>query len=221
MNFPVLQKVKTFKYELQFVKNHSDKFCLLLHLELWFKDRVLHLSPMQAGFPWINYPTIQFMHHLLRKNMRVVEFGSGGSTIFFLKRGVHLTSIEHDEKWIENVRNKSYKKLQNNWTYHLIKPSNEITNIPSAESYLLPLDQLSDSSIDLFLIDGRHRVESIKKAINKIKPGGFLILDNCDRPEYSKSFEILANWSLNQVSCITNSSEFVTPAAIWKKPSLG
>jgi hypothetical protein len=221
MNFPLLQKVKTFKYELQFVKNQSDKVSLLLHLELWFKDRFLHLSPMQAGFPWINYPTIQFMHHLLCKNMRVVEFGSGGSSIFFLKRGVRLTTIEHDEIWIKNIRKKVSKKLQNNWTYHLIKPDNGITNIPSAESYLLPLDQLSDSSIDLFLIDGRHRVESIKKAINKIKPGGFLILDNSDRPEYSKSFDLLTDWSLKQISCITNSSEFVTPVAIWKKPSLG
>lgn len=174
---------------------------------------------MQAGFPWINYSTIQFMHHLTSKNMRVVEFGAGGSSIFFLTRGVHLTSIEHDEMWINNVRKKLSKKLQNNWTYHLITPDNKNNNIPSPEAYLSPLDQLSDSSIDLFLIDGRYRLESIKRAMDKIKPGGYLVLDNCDRSEYSKSFELLANWSLKQVSCITNSSDFVTPAAIWKKPN--
>ena len=173
---------------------------------------------MQAGFPWINYATIQFMHHLTSKNMRVVEFGAGGSSIFFLTRGVHLISIEHDEIWINNVRKKLSKKFQNNWTYHLIRPDNKNNSIPSPEAYISPLDQLSDSSIDLFLIDGRHRVESIKRAMDKTRPGGYLVLDNCDRPEYSKSFELLANWSLNQVSCITNSSDFVTPAAIWKKP---
>jgi predicted O-methyltransferase YrrM len=221
LNFPLLQKLKLFKYEFQFVKSRSDKFSLLLHLELWLKDRILNQNPMQAGFPWINYTTIQFMHHLISKNMRVVECGAGGSSIFFLTRGVRLTSIEHNEKWIKIVRNKVDRKIQNNWDYHLIKSDNGITNIPSAESYLLPLDHLSDSSIDLFLIDGRHRVESVKKAINKIKPGGFLILDNCDRPEYAKSFELLTDWSLKKISCITNSSEFVTPAAIWKKPSLG
>ena len=217
----MLQKLKLFKYEFQFVKSRSNKFSFLLHLELWLKDRILNQNPMQAGFPWINYTTIQFMHHLICKNMCVVEFGAGGSSIFFLTRGVRLTSIEHDEKWIKNVRKNVTRKLQKNWDYHLIKPDNEITNIPSPESYLSPLDQLSDSSIDLFLIDGRHRVKSIKRAMDKIKPGGYLILDNCDRPEYSKSFELLSNWSLNQVSCITTSSEFVTPAAIWKKPSLG
>ena len=221
MNFPLLQKLKLFKYEFQFVKSRSNKFSFILHLELWLKDRIFNQNPMQAGFPWINYATIQFMHHFISKNMRVVECGAGGSSIFFLTRGVHLTSIEHDEKWIEIVKNKVAPETQNNWAYHLIKSDNGITDIPSAESYLLPLDQLSDSSIDLFLIDGRHRVESVKKAINKIKPGGFLILDNCDRPEHSKSFELLTNWSLKQISCITNSSEFVTPVAIWKKPSLG
>jgi len=221
LNLNFIQVLKSFKYEFKFVKDRSDKFSLLLHLKLWFKDRILNQTPMKAGFPWINYATIQFIHYHISKNMRVVEFGAGGSSIFFLTRGVHLVSIEHDEIWIKSVRKKLSKKLQKNWTYHLIRPDNENTNIPSPEAYLAPLDQLSDSSIDLFLIDGRHRVESIKRAMDKIRPGGYLVLDNCDRPEYSKSFEILANWSLNQVSCITNSSEFVTPAAIWKKPSLG
>ena len=153
--------------------------------------------------------------------MNIVEFGAGGSSIFFLKRGTKLTSIEHDEKWIENVRKKVPKKLQNNWSYHLIKPNNDITKVPSPESYLAPLNKLTDSSIDLFLVDGRHRVESIKRSMDKIKPGGYLVLDNSDRPEYSKSYELLDNWSLHQTSSITNSSPNVTPAAIWKKPSLG
>ena len=180
MNLNFIQVLKSFKYEFQFVKDRSDKFSLLLHLKLWFKDRILNQTPMKAGFPWINYATIQFIHYHISKNMRVVEFGAGGSSIFFLTRGVHLASIEHDEIWIKSVRKKLSKKLQRNWTYHLIRPDNENTNIPSPEAYLAPLDQLSDSSIDLFLIDGRHRVESIKRAMDKIRPGGYLVLDNCD-----------------------------------------
>ena len=37
--------------------------------------------------------------------MRVLEFGAGGSSIFFLKKGVELFSIEHEEKWIIEVKN--------------------------------------------------------------------------------------------------------------------
>ena len=217
----LLQIFKSFKYEFQFVKDRSDKFSLLLHLELWFKDRILHLTPMQAGFPWINYPTIQFMHHFACKNMHIVEFGTGGSSFFFLNRGAKLTSIEHDEKWIGLVKKKICSRLEKNWSYYLIKSNNKFSQIPSPNSYLLPVDKLSDSSVDLVLVDGRHRIQSIQRVIKKIKNGGYLILDNCDRPEYSKSFELLSHWSLKQVSCITNSSEFVTPVAIWKKPNLG
>ena len=36
--------------------------------------------------------------------MRVLEFGAGGSSIFFLKKGVELFSIEHEEKWIIEVK---------------------------------------------------------------------------------------------------------------------
>ena len=45
-----------------------------------------------------------------------------------------------------------------------------------------------------------------------------MILDNSDRPQYGDAYKILENWSLLKISCITNASEFVTPAAIWKKP---
>ena len=36
--------------------------------------------------------------------MRVLEFGAGGSSIFFLKKGVELFSIEHEKIWISEVK---------------------------------------------------------------------------------------------------------------------
>jgi len=68
------------------------------------------------------------------------------------------------------------------------------------------------------LIDGRHRVESIKQSMSLIKDGGILILDNSDRVDYQEAFTLLTDWSLVNTSCITNASDDVTPAAIWTKP---
>ena len=46
-------------------------------------------------------------------------------------------------------------------------------------------------SLDLVFVDGRHRVESIKRSMNLLKDGGVMILDNPDRPQYGDAYKIL------------------------------
>ena len=216
----VLHSFKKFKYELDFVRLKADSFSLPLHLDLWFRDRVLGQSPLQAGFPWINYVVIQFLHHYLKPNMRVLEFGAGGSSVFFLKRKVMLFSIEHEESWLNKVHENLAPKYLKNWTPNYIKSSNTNDQVPVAKDYLSNIESIDDSSIEIALIDGRHRVECINQSIPKIKPGGCIILDNSDRPAYAVAYQLLNKWSLKETSCITNASNDVTPAAIWFKPHI-
>ena len=220
MSNSLIHLCKLFKYELEHVRNRSTKFSLWLHLNLWFKDRILRKSPMESAFPWINYSTIQFMHHIVSKDTKVLEFGTGGSSLFFLGRKTNLTSIEHEAEWINEVQKRASQKQLMRWSHHLISSNKPNSRIPLADDYLYPLKNIVDSSIDLVVVDGRHRVESIKRSMTKVKPGGCLILDNSDRPEYAEAFVILLNWELLEKWSITNCSEFVTPAAIWTKPSI-
>ena len=215
----VLHSFKKFKYELDFIRLEADSFSLPLHLDLWFKDRVLGQSPLQTGFPWINYVVIQFLHHYLKPNMRVLEFGAGGSSVFFLKRKVKLFSIEHEESWLNKVRENLAPRYLKNWTPSSISYSPPKGQVPVAQDYLSSIESIDDSSLEIALIDGRHRVECIRKSIVKIKPGGLLILDNSDRTEYAPAYQILNKWSLKETACITNASNDVTPAAIWFKPT--
>ena len=89
---------------------------------------------------------------------------------------------------------------------HLVLSRNQETNIPNPEDYLLPLKNIKNASLDVVLIDGRHRVESIKQSMSLIKGGGILILDNSDRGDYQEAFTLLTDWSLLNTSCITNAS---------------
>jgi hypothetical protein len=220
MSNSLIHLFKLFKYELEHVRNRSTNFSLWLHLNLWFKDRILRKSPMESAFPWINYSTIQFMHHIVSKETKVLEFGAGGSSLFFLERKTNLISIEHEAEWINEVQKRASQKQLMRWSHHLISSNKPNSRIPLADDYLYPLKNIVDSSIDLVVVDGRHRVESIKRSMTKVKPGGCLILDNSDRPEYAEAFVILLNWELLEKWSITNCSEFVTPAAIWTKPSI-
>ena len=215
----MIYTIKKFKHDLDLVRDSSPSFSLPLHIELWLKDYLIKKSPLDAGFPWINYCVIQFLHSFIHPNMNVLEFGAGGSSIFFLKRDVNLITIEHEEIWINNVRKRISSSQKDRWTAKHISQSLPNHTIPFVNDYLTPLDHLKNDSIDIAFIDGRHRLESIKRSIPLIKNGGAIILDNSDRPQYSDAFGLLESWSLQNTSCITNGSEFFTPAAIWTKPS--
>ena len=214
----VISGLKKFKHDLEFVQSNSQEFSLWLHIELWIKDFLFKKSPLDAGFPWINYSVIQFLHHYINPKMQILEFGAGGSSIFFLNRGVNLFSIEHEEIWIDKVKKRVPLSEFARWSPNLVLPRERNFSIPNVDDYLAPLKKISDGSIDIVFVDGRHRVASIMRSMNLLKDGGIIILDNSDRTHYEDAFKLLEDWPLQNTACITNASEFVTPAAIWKKP---
>jgi hypothetical protein len=54
----------------------------------------------------------------------------------------------------------------------------------SFRNYVSQIDAFPDGSFDVVLVDGQARPSCIKHAYPKVKPGGMLILDNADVPEY-------------------------------------
>ncbi len=203
---------------MNLVQKSSEKFSLKLHLVLWYKDKLLRRSPLEAGFPWINYSVIQFLHHFINPKMRILEFGAGGSSIFFLNRKVNLFSIEHEDIWINEVKKKVSSSNFARWSPNLVLADGINSTVPNVDDYLAPLKKISNSSMDIVFVDGRHRVESIRRSMNLLKDDGVIILDNSDRPQYEDAYKILIDWPLVKTTCITNASDFVTPATIWKKP---
>src|SRR5688572_9711262 len=54
--------------------------------------------------PWITFDAIDFLKARARPDMRVFEFGSGGSTLFWASLGAQVTSIEHNPAWYEILK---------------------------------------------------------------------------------------------------------------------
>ena len=54
----------------------------------------LKLQSFQLEFPWLNFAAIEFINKFTDKkeNLHVFEYGSGGSTIFFLKPQIFLSA---------------------------------------------------------------------------------------------------------------------------------
>ena len=74
-------------------------FCLLLSFSSVLS---FNLRPV----PWVTEQAIEFLESYFEthENPKVLEFGAGSSTVWFAKRTNQLTSVEHDPKWFNFVK---------------------------------------------------------------------------------------------------------------------
>lgn len=180
------------------------------------------------GTPWTSPASIVFFDKALTKNMTGFEYGSGRSTKFFASRLKNLISLEHDHAWYERVKYDLALDKINNVEYHLVEKKEstaeieEIVSLGSTsvthnflESYYPYsgfISKFPDQHFDFILVDGRARVDCILRSINKLKPGGILVLDNSERERYSKAFSLLKAWP----SVLTTTG--ITDTTLWFKP---
>jgi predicted O-methyltransferase YrrM len=103
---------------------------------------------------------------------RVLEFGSGRSTLWFAHNAAQVVSIEHNPQWVERVRHTLRKRG--------LLERVEI-RLASAEQVELAAGDLTGGSVDVVLIDGVRRAECLRAALSALKSGGLLLIDNINR----------------------------------------
>jgi hypothetical protein len=204
------------KYRAYRTKSGDENFNLSLFLRIWVSDRLLKLSPIKASLPWMPYNTILILHNIIKKDFNILETGSGGSSLFFLKRCRTLTSLEHHAKWIKELKKIQSSNYKNRWTLALKDLKNDTLN---KSPYLDFLTTQKDEYFDLISIDGRLRNESLKIASRKVKKGGFILLDNSDRNDYEEGIEFINNlgWSRQDLQGFCYSLEWDVKSTIWQK----
>jgi predicted O-methyltransferase YrrM len=131
--------------------------------------------------------------------MRVLEWGAGGSTLFFALAGCAITSLETDRCWFELVR------------AHLIRNSLSA----AVDLRLVALASLLDGDFaaylgcvceaawDVVLVDGSEskiptRMRCISAAAGHVRPGGLLVLDDAWRNAYSSAPDLLREYTRHQ-----------------------
>src|SRR2546430_9982143 len=65
----------------------------------WRRNLRQNGNPLDGDSPWMTFAAIRFLDRLLTKEMRVFEYGSGGSSLFFSRRVREVVSVEHDGAW--------------------------------------------------------------------------------------------------------------------------
>jgi len=117
--------------------------------------------------PWITYPAFDYIRGLDLSQKSIFEFGAGCSTLYWATVCANVLSVESNREWFKKVRD--------------IAPSNcKILLREDEENYLAVILE-PPNQFDVIIIDGAfNRRKMAERAIQKLAPGGFIVLDNSD-----------------------------------------
>ena len=150
------------------LRTHSESFFNTTGLGRSFREN----RPVDKDgepLPWLNYGLIHLLDERLDQTLRVFEYGSGFSTLYFAARAKSVTSVEHVPEWVQELQ----PYLPNNADLSSVAPGPEYIQAP-----------IGHAPFDLILVDGLDRVECVDASIEALSPGGVIILDDTHRSEY-------------------------------------
>ncbi|CAB5101143.1 hypothetical protein D3OALGA1CA_1434 [Olavius algarvensis associated proteobacterium Delta 3] len=125
----------------------------------------------RVELPWTPFSAINCLRFNLKENARILEFGSGMSTIYFCKHCKEVFSVEDYRPWYLKISKIIERKGINNIVYKFAENKKEYFSFMADDN----------RGFDLITIDGSHRSQCACYSTKLIKPGGVLYLDDSDR----------------------------------------
>lgn len=196
----------------------------------YLRSLVSRKSPLEMRIPWLTFDAIAWLERHVHRGSRVFEYGSGGSTLFLAARAGSLVSVEHDREWFEATR-KALGEGAPNCEYLLREPvetadppadyrSSNATEYPglSFQAYIQAIDDYPDGHFDLVVVDGRARPACARRALPKVRPGGFLMLDDSDREHYTDVERDLSGWGRLDFKGPAPHKLDPAQTSVWRKP---
>lgn len=174
----------------------SEKFCKAI--EMLQKEYALERSVDERvcedrdgnPIPWYTFPAIEYLSQFDYSSKKIFEFGCGYSSRFWASRAEKVISIEDNPQWFEK------------WSSELKERNLEIRWRDEGEIYENAIFEDNDF-YDVIVVDGKRREKCCETAVQKLVPGGIIILDDSDRintsDEYVKSVSVLKQADLIQI----------------------
>ncbi|MGD0707631.1 MAG: hypothetical protein ABSA51_04165 [Anaerolineaceae bacterium] len=130
--------------------------------------------------PWLTPEANDILTAWLRPDYVGAEFGSGHSTLWLARHLSHLTSVEHNPIWYQKVTALLKEANLTNVDYYLKEkqPGDDAQGFNSG--YVAVIATLKEASINFALVDGIYRSACVLALLDKIKPGGLLVIDNAN-----------------------------------------
>jgi hypothetical protein len=184
-----------------------------LHDSGWLESKNVNASMRRGEFiPWITYSALHALERLDFRSLRVLEFGAGASSFFFLERCRKLTSYEFDETYHCAIKGIFHSP-------HVLRGLQDFARVPTecegerdivfAQS--IQMDLLSDPTLesvdfdvlrglalqdiqraDLVLVDGGPR-NYASQLIAESDTRPIVIVDNADSVSCAMATRLLTN----------------------------
>lgn len=140
--------------------------------------------------PWIVFGATDDLAVHARPEWRVLEFGCGFSTLWWVGRVSHVTSIERRATWADLVERRILelglgerlrllrmpgldREVEEGWL-----DSFSAAEVAALRQHYLSLADPQPATFDAVVVDDAWREEVCLAACEWVKPGGILILDN-------------------------------------------
>lgn len=126
--------------------------------------------------PMMSEKEIKIVDSLLKDKKHCLEWGCGGSTIYFPNkhRRLNWLSVEHNGNWVKKIE-------------PFLPDNANVVWVPENEWYV---DSVKHSRIfDFILIDGLHRERCLEIARQIISEDGVILLHDAGRQEYQEFIE--------------------------------
>ena len=123
---------------------------------------------MQMLEPWMSILDITLLEDIFALYpMKVLEWGSGGSTIYFKDKTRSWVAIEDNKLWYDGIKSLG-------------------GNVIFCDKYHIYTDR-GAGAFDVVLVDGNYRNDCIDNALKLISSGGLIFLHDAMRDAYHTS----------------------------------
>lgn len=135
----------------------------------------------RPSLPWISYEGISILKSYLNNQSCVFEYGSGMSTAWYAQHAGSVVSVEDQQSWYKKVSSQLEDLHLSNVKYLFAESPKSYSNSIEKEG----------CKFDLVIVDGSHRDTCMEKALEYVKPGGIIYLDNSDAYVYFGNEHVL------------------------------
>lgn len=129
-------------------------------------------SNLREGVPWLVPGAVSMLEEVLDRKRDVLEFGSGGSTVFFARRSGRVTSYETRPKWCDLVRKRLNEEKLENVDLRLFSNEEILEQLRTDET---------DLRSDVILVDSvpvSYRCKLLVESVKHLRVGGYVVVDN-------------------------------------------
>jgi predicted O-methyltransferase YrrM len=163
--------------------------------------------------PWIVPASIGYLRRRIRSDWSVLELGAGRSTVWFARRAGRVLSFEDNAFWADQTRERLREEAL----------GNAELRVGPVEELPAKVAELPDSDFDLVVVDFLEaptvtRIDVLKPAMKRVRPGGYLLLDDSDRPGYAEAFDLLGAWRFRKFVGVKDEWPEACETGIFRRP---